>query len=473
MSSLRLNSTDIIWSYLGTFFQISSYLIVLPFALAKLSPNEIGLNYLLMTIGQLVALFDFGFAPQFGRNISYIYGGAQQLKKEGIHVSDNNKINYHLLAVMIGVAKMVYRRLSTFVLAILLTLGSLYVYFATEGFSLVNNALSIWLIFCFSTYINIYYTYFSSLLLGAGLITKSKQVTIISKISNIVLSIVLIQLGLGLMGLCIANLVSPFVFRYLSYKFYFTPDIKKIVNENNVTKDEIHELFLIVWHNAKKMGLVFVSTFAINKTGMFLAGVFLTLEEVGSYGLLIQLVGFMCSLSLVYFTISEPMISSLRASTKDDSAFRKFSATMIIFYSMYILGTIIMVCLMPSLLDLIHTNTKLPSASVILLFCVVYGLEQHHSCFGTFIVTDNKVPFVKPSIVAGFMILLLSFCSLKFTSLGIVGLIIIQGVCQLVYNNWKWPCVVLSQYKCSFINYLSIGLAEISSSLRRSKYELL
>lgn len=275
------------------------------------------------------------------------------------------------------------------------------------------------------------------------------------------------------MGLCIANLVSPFVFRYLSYKFYFTPDIKKIVNENNVTKDEIHELFLIVWHNAKKMGLVFVSTFAINKTGMFLAGVFLTLEEVGSYGLLIQLVGFMCSLSLVYFTISEPMISSLRASTKDDSAFRKFSATMIIFYSMYILGTIIMVCLMPSLLELIHTNTKLPSASVILLFCVVYGLEQHHSCFGTFIVTDNKVPFVKPSIVAGFMILLLSFCSLKFTSLGIVGLIIIQGVCQLVYNNWKWPCVVLSQYKCSFINYLSIGLAEISSSLRRSKYELL
>ena len=215
MSSLRLNSTDIIWSYLGTFFQISSYLIVLPFALAKLSPNEIGLNYLLMTIGQLVALFDFGFAPQFGRNISYIYGGAQQLKKEGIHVSDNNKINYHLLAVMIGVAKMVYRRLSTFVLAILLTLGSLYVYFATEGFSLVNNALSIWLIFCFSTYINIYYTYFSSLLLGAGLITKSKQATIISKISNIVLSIVLIQLGLGLMGLCIANLVSPFVFRYL------------------------------------------------------------------------------------------------------------------------------------------------------------------------------------------------------------------------------------------------------------------
>jgi hypothetical protein len=35
------------------------------------------------TFTTFISLFDFGFTPQFSRNISYVLGGAQSLKKEG------------------------------------------------------------------------------------------------------------------------------------------------------------------------------------------------------------------------------------------------------------------------------------------------------------------------------------------------------------------------------------------------------
>lgn len=39
------------------------------------------MNYLMLTVGSLVSLFDFGFAPQFGRNITYVFAGAQAHKE--------------------------------------------------------------------------------------------------------------------------------------------------------------------------------------------------------------------------------------------------------------------------------------------------------------------------------------------------------------------------------------------------------
>ena len=71
------------WSYIAQFFNVGAGFITLPLVLNKLSTEEIAMNYLMMTIGAMVALIDFGFSPQFGRNISYVFSGAQTLEKEG------------------------------------------------------------------------------------------------------------------------------------------------------------------------------------------------------------------------------------------------------------------------------------------------------------------------------------------------------------------------------------------------------
>ena len=57
--NISLSKNDIIWGYFAQFFSIASGIITLPLILRMLSAEEIGMNYLMLTIGSLVALFWF------------------------------------------------------------------------------------------------------------------------------------------------------------------------------------------------------------------------------------------------------------------------------------------------------------------------------------------------------------------------------------------------------------------------------
>ena len=53
---IRVSKKDIVWGYISIFFQMTSGIIVLPFILRMLSSEEIGYNYLMLTIGSMIAL---------------------------------------------------------------------------------------------------------------------------------------------------------------------------------------------------------------------------------------------------------------------------------------------------------------------------------------------------------------------------------------------------------------------------------
>lgn len=57
--NIEIGKLDIVWSYISKFLGMASGVLVLPFILNKLSPEEIGLNYLMLTIGSMVYLFDY------------------------------------------------------------------------------------------------------------------------------------------------------------------------------------------------------------------------------------------------------------------------------------------------------------------------------------------------------------------------------------------------------------------------------
>ena len=105
--SISVGKSDIIWSYIAKFLGIASGLLVLPFILNRLTAEEMGLNYLMLTIGSMVSLLDFGFSPQFGRNITYVFSGAKELAKEGFSKKEvDSKPSYRLVATVIITAKM-------------------------------------------------------------------------------------------------------------------------------------------------------------------------------------------------------------------------------------------------------------------------------------------------------------------------------------------------------------------------------
>ena len=318
---ILISRKDVIWSYLSQFFSVASGIVTLPLILSLLTAEEIGLNYLMLTVGSLVMLFDFGFTPQFSRNVSYIFSGAKEIQKEGlIEIKSNFQINYHLLATMIATAKAVFRRLAFFVLLMMTTFGSYYIYQVTDGFASVKNSFWIWNLYTISIFLTIFYSYYTALLIGSGQIMESRKANVYSKISYIIITFSLLYAGVGLIGVVLANIIAPLIYRLLCYRYFFNKKLKSQISFHKITNEEKKDLFQKTWYNSKKLGLVFLGSYAINRFSMFLAGLYMSLEEIASYGLMIQLANLILTISSTLVTIYQPRFSALRVQGKINSS---------------------------------------------------------------------------------------------------------------------------------------------------------
>lgn len=458
---VEITKKDVTWSYVAKLFQIGSGLVTLPLILRLLTKEEVGMNYLMLTVSSIVGLMDFGFSPQFGRNFTYVNSGARRLCREGVEEERGGSIDWHLLSVLISTARFVYRRLSVLALIVMLTFGTGYIWYLTEGFTNVNNSLYIWILYSFSTYFNIYFSYYSSLLTGSGMIRESSQAAILSKSAYLVLCTLFLLLGWGLFAVVAANFIAPFVQRYVSYRAYFKPELKARLAEQAVTREDIRETFSVIWFNAKKLGINFIGAYAVNKMGMFIIGFFLPLATIGSYGLLTQLTTIVTGIANTMFVTYLPKVSNCRVTGDRPMLKRTISFSMVVGQIIMLAGALGIIFVAPYLLELIKSQTMLPSRLICVLYLVIVALELNHSEFASVISTENKIPYVVPSLVSGGVIVLLTFIALKFTTLGLLGVVLVQGIVQAAYNNWRWPLWVFRELDMSISEFYGTGFDSI------------
>ena len=460
---ISITKKDIIWNYIAIFFNMGAGVIVLPLILHYLSGEEIGLYYLMLTISSMVALIDFGFSPQIGRNITYALSGAKRVEREGLHDEAIMEPNYRLLSIVIEAAKFVYRRLSIVVLVLMLTLGTCYLHHVTHGFQDVNNSLWIWIVFSVSNYINIYFIYYRSLLTGSGKIYESSVSIILSKLTYIITCGVLVFCGYGLISVVAANMMAPLVlFAYSHIKFY-TPQMKSQL-PLDIKREEVRDAISGIWYNAKKLGINSLGSFAILKLNLFFVGLFLPLSVVGSFGILTQVIPTLSGLATALFNSYQPKLSSLQVVHNNEEITKRLSITVVVYWIIMIFGGLAIVLLLPWILDLIGSNAEVPSMLISISYLIVMTLEGNHSIFAMVIVTANKVPFVKAGLISGMLIGVLIYLSLRFTTLGLLGVVLAQGFVQLAYNNWRWPKYVFEDLHTNLFDFVkkgSIGLYQL------------
>jgi hypothetical protein len=88
----------------------------------------------------------------------------------------------------------------------------------------------------------------------------------------------------------------------------------------------------------------------------------------------------------------------------------------------------------PPLLRLIGARTELLPLGQLSVLLAVRLLENHHSAFGSLIVTENEVPFVLPALLSGAAILAGS--ALGAPRWGMWAIVLVPGLVQLAWNNW-------------------------------------
>ncbi len=459
---------DIAWNYIAQIINYGSGFFLLPLILNRLSAEEIGMNYLMQSVVFMIALISAEFSRQLGRNITYVLSGAQNLKKEGISDKvDEGKVDYHLLKVILTTTQTIYRVIALVVFALMLTAGSLYMWNATDGFSNVENSLVIWILFSLSTCVNIYFTYYNSFLSGAAMVMEYNKVTILTRMVYIIVSIILLLCGYGLMGVVIGHLVSPFLGYFYAHACFFSPDMKENLAGKKADRLEVKETFKTIWFTTKKNIADCFGLYLVNQSGTLLIGGFLSLVEVASYGLMLQLFQLLASLSRGVFASYLPMFFKHRVKKDTVQFVRDFSFSMFVFWVTYIAGGFTIIYIAPPVLNVIRSNSELPIKLILYIYMINGVLEIFHELCSNAIVAKNEVPFMKASILGGICVFLVNFVTLQFTVWGMLGVVIGQLFVQSAYNHWKWPKYILDDLGISFPRMIVVGCQETINRGRR------
>lgn len=441
----NIGKKDIAWSYAATIFRVGSGIILWPFILSQMSAATIGIWNVMITIMGFVALLDLGFQPSFARNISYIFSGVKNLQKNGIQaVEANGTINYSLLKGTLQAMRKFYRWMALGVFIVLGTIGTAYFYQILQKYSgNQTDALIAWVLLIAVNSYNVYTLYYNALLLGKGYIRRERQIMILSQSIYLCLAIIFIYAGFGLTAIVGSQAISIILQRILSFRVFFTKELKEHIL--SIEAQPIKDILKAIAPNAIKVGLTDLGSFMVNKSSILMGSLFLTLEETACYGITLHIIEILAVCSTVYYQSIVPKIAQNRAYRNIPTLRRYFVRSVCASFITFVIGGFTIITLGNWVLDFIHSETRLLSIDMSFAMLCIYLLGKNHAIAAGFISADNRIPFFIPSLMSGVGTVLLLWFFLSILNWGAWGMILAPGIAQLVYQNWKWPSLVIQE----------------------------
>ncbi|PTJ90094.1 hypothetical protein BU020_13060, partial [Staphylococcus simulans] len=104
---------------------------------------------------------------------------------------------------------------------VFITLGTWYIFSITSGEIEWEIALLAWLFYFVSIVLNISFSYWNAVLKGIGAIKTYNQILVITKVMQLLVSVILLIMGYGIIGVSVAYLISVIINRLLQSTMYY------------------------------------------------------------------------------------------------------------------------------------------------------------------------------------------------------------------------------------------------------------
>lgn len=470
MSLIRIKKEDVIWNYAGNILNIGLNIFILPLLIYFLNEDEIGLWYIFTSINGLVMLLDLGFTPTISRNIAYCLGGAKELRKEGVKNCNKGATpNYPLMSLVYYTSEKIYLIVTLIALLMLGGIGTVYILYLINDIFTWKYILA-WVIYMLALLTNIYFSFYSSVLIGCGAISANNKSVIIGRVLQVLVLVLLLVNGVGLVGASGSYLIYTFIYRQCN-KFYLkridniSTNIKK--NKQLASKNELDTIFKLMFPNAFREGIIALAQFLTTQATTILCSLFFSLTETGMYGMTVQIVTVISSVSSVYFSSFQPEMMICYVENNRQRLKQLLSMSNVVYICVYLIMFIGTLMVGVPLISWIKEGYTI-DITLLCLMALYFFLFKQHCMYTSFIATSNRLPYTIPFIVTGFLsILLVILLKITFPLLGIYSLVIGQIIAQAVYNNWRWPLFVLNELELSYVELLKSGIYSFFISKNR------
>ncbi len=227
---------------------------------------------------------------------------------------------------------------------------------------------------------------------------------------------------------------------------------------HNVISRPQKEVLKAIYPNALKIGLTSLGGFMVTRSAILIGSLYLSLEEIASYGITLQLIAVIAGLAGIYTITYQPKIAQLRISENNPAIKELYLKGQLVLLSTYVAGGMVLTILGEWALKLIGSHTQLMPQLLILAAVVVSFLESNHSIAGMILLSKNEVPFFKASLLSGAFTVALLIIFFHLSHPGLWMMIAAPGMVQGVYQNWKWPLMVAIELNITKIDIVRLLL---------------
>jgi O-antigen/teichoic acid export membrane protein len=125
---------------------------------------------------------------------------------------------------------------------------------------------------------------------------------------------------------------------------------------------------------------------------------YLSLSDIASYGISMQLITIIGGLASIYISTYQPRIAHLRILQNKDEIKNIYIKGQIFLFSTYLIGGAVLLFCGSWALVLIKSQTKIMTTMLLLVALIISFLENNHATAGAILLSNNEVPFFKASL---------------------------------------------------------------------------
>lgn len=432
---------DLAWGVLSQGLQYGSALLVLPLLVTRLPSAQVGLWFVFMAIQSLVTILDFGFAPTFSRNFAFVFAGVQELRAEGI-AEGRGDLNPALLAAVIRASRLLYAGIALAVGLALALPGSWYLHHLLQRNPGLTGIWPAWTLFSTAIAINLYFLWYTPLLLGSGQVRQEYKVGILNRGGFALFAALALVAGGTLVHVAGAYLAGVLLSRV--YAGRAARSLIARTQGRAATLDEALRVVRTLWQTSYRSGLVSFGAFLITRFSVFVISSFYGLAASARYSISVQVFSVVLALSQVGLITFLPRFAALRVADDRAEIRRLFLRVNLSVWVLFSLGATLVILWGNPLLERIHARTLMLDQPLLILLAVIWLLEANHATSAALIATGNTIPFLRAALLSGLAIALGATLA-GWQGLGVGAVILVQGLVQLAYNNWKWPSQVYAE----------------------------
>ncbi|MGD1089276.1 MAG: hypothetical protein ABR955_11200, partial [Verrucomicrobiota bacterium] len=402
----RLNNSAVVWSWIFNGIRLVSGIILLPLVLRELSPADLGMYYVLLSLVALAPILDFGFSGTIGRFIAYAMGGAKTLQAQGVFKSAESAAgpNYALLWQLLLTTRTVYRYIALGVFVIMGIWGTYVVELRIHETSSVLLTRLAWGTTLVATVFDIYWYWWNTFLLGMNEVRSAARIGLLSMLVRLVVAGALLLSGAGLLSVPIGSLAGSVIGRCLAR----LKCLALLKDQPRPEKIDIKEHLRILWPNTWRLGTQFVSGYLTINANTAICLYAFGLAANARYGLSNQLLNIAAEMAAVWTLTRWPLITQYQARHEHLSIQRvlwpRFWLQNITFL---ILAGGIILC-GPTLLRWWGSGKEMLPAAWLLVLLLYSFLNMQFGMWSTLIVTGNRLTQLWPTVATNVLSLLLS-----------------------------------------------------------------